>query len=158
MSTKISLREIALLTAKAFGITAKELDVRTGSSDRQCHARFAICTLAKEFRPEKSYSQIRVLFGYRDHTSVIHGLRATPRLIGRDEVFAEKFRLARAAVIAWKPGDAMPDGSIVFAPGEIARRAEPASRAKSVAPSAFAFLASRMSSERVRVPVKEAAE
>jgi hypothetical protein len=153
MDSKISLREIALLTAKAFGITPKELDVRTGSTDRQCHARFAICALAREFRPEKSYSQIRVLFGYRDHTSVIHGLRATPKLVGRDEVFAGKFHLARASVIAWKPGDSVPGGSIVFAPGERAGKLEPASRVKSGAPSAFAFLAHRLS----RVSEKETA-
>lgn len=154
MQPKISLREIALLTAKAFGITAKELDVRTGRSDRQCHARFAICALAKEFRPDKSYSQIRALFGYRDHTSVIHGLRAVPKLMGRNLAFAEKFRLARAAVMAWKPGDGPADASVVFAPGRPTPSSERQPAAKSVASGALAFLAQRLS----RVPVREAAE
>jgi len=150
---KIPRRAIALLTAQAFGITAKEIDVKAGRCDRLCRVRFAICLLIREFRPETSYPQIAALIGYRDHTSVIHGIREGRRLIARNQHFRECLSAAQELIMAWKPGDGPGDASVVWVPAKIAKTPERQPAAKSAAPSALAFLAQRLS----RVPEKETA-
>jgi hypothetical protein len=101
---KIPRRVIVLLTAKAFGVSAKELDARTGRTDRQARARFAICLMLQEFRPETTQPQMAVCAGYSDRSTVNHALREGRRLIVRDQRFADSLRVAQDSILAWRPG------------------------------------------------------
>jgi len=157
MTSKIPRRAIALLVSKAFGITPKELDARTGRSDRQCFARFAACFLIKELRPETTQRQIAAIIGYVDRSTVSTALERAAHLTVNNQTFAKNLLAARDLIAAWKPGDGQLASSTVFAPSTLAVIPRTPPARKSESPSAFAFLASRMSSNRVPVQ-KEVAE
>jgi chromosomal replication initiator protein len=77
-----SLREIAGLTAKYFGLRLAEL-----KSPRRRQplvaGRGVAMYLARQLT-DKSLQQIGEFFGGRDHTTVLHGYRRTEKLLGRD--------------------------------------------------------------------------
>jgi chromosomal replication initiator protein len=77
-----SLRDIACLTAKYFGLKLTDLK---SPSRRQplVTARGVAMYLARQLT-DKSLEQIGVFFGGRDHTTVINGCRRTEEMLNRD--------------------------------------------------------------------------
>ena len=94
-----SLREIASLTAKYFGLTLSDLK----SPERRqplVAARGVAMHLVRQLTG-KSYAEIGRYFGRRDHTTVLHGCRRTESLLARDRTtrlaVAELRRLLNAS-------------------------------------------------------------
>lgn len=77
-----TLREIAALTAKYFGLKLSDLK---SPLRRQAFVagRGVAMYLARQLT-NKSLAQIGEFFGGRDHTTVLHGCRRTEKLFGRD--------------------------------------------------------------------------
>jgi chromosomal replication initiator protein len=77
-----SLRDIACLTAKYFGLKLSDLK---SPLRRQplVTARGVAMYLARQLT-DKSLEQIGAFFGGRDHTTVINGCRRTEEMLNRD--------------------------------------------------------------------------
>jgi chromosomal replication initiator protein len=94
-----SLRDIACLTAKYFGLTLVEM--KSPKRRQPLVAGRAVAMYLARQLTAKSFAQIGAYFGGRDHTTVLHGCRRTERLIGRDratrQAVAELKRLLHAS-------------------------------------------------------------
>ncbi len=94
-----SLREIAVVAAKYFGLSLTELK---SPNRRQplVRGRGVAMYLARQLTG-KSFEEIGGYFGGRDHTTVLHGCRRTESLLARDratrQAVAELTRLLNAS-------------------------------------------------------------
>ena len=77
-----SLRQIATLTAKYFGLSLTEL--KSPLRRQPLVAGRAVAMYLARQLTDKSFAQIGDYFGKRDHTTVLHGCRQTERLLRRD--------------------------------------------------------------------------
>jgi chromosomal replication initiator protein len=77
-----TLREIALLTARYFGLKLSDLK-SSGRRQGLVAGRQVAMYLARQLTDE-SLGQIGDFFGGRDHTTVLHGCRRTEKLLSQD--------------------------------------------------------------------------
>jgi len=185
MQPKIPRRVVAELTADAFGVSMK--DLRSCSRNRtHTKARFAVWHMVREFRPETSLKELGNLLA-KDHTTVVNGLVRAKEFSCLNREFGDGLHRARRNITQWRPGSpvaAEPLVSLVHVAPKVetppAVKSEPAKTLRSLsrAPescggfeydawfrnslkdSEAQFLAIAMAEhpERVRVPVREAAE
>ncbi|MBI3837639.1 MAG: ATP-binding protein [Planctomycetia bacterium] len=78
-----SLREIACLTAKYFGL--KLSDLKSPLRRQQLVAARGVAMYLARQLTDTSLHQVGVFFGGRDHTTVLHGCRRTEKLLKRDQ-------------------------------------------------------------------------
>lgn len=95
----LTRRDVANLTAKAFGIAPRELFSRCRTYD-VVWPRQAAYLLIRETFPDSSLSQIGKTLN-KDHTTVIHGLRKAKWREGNNPVFASKLDEARNLIREW---------------------------------------------------------
>lgn len=81
-----SLERIFAATARHYGLTVETL-VGPSRSRTVCHARSLAMYLARHLT-DRSFSSIGRACGNRDHTTVLHGMRATSARIDADPVIA----------------------------------------------------------------------
>ena len=178
MHPRIPRRVIAILTAKAFDTSLSE--VRSSSRLRTLFfARCAVWYMVKELRPETSWEQLGDLLN-KDHTTAIHGLDRAKGLAELNRDFIARLHRARDLIAQWHPGEAqaaerkaalVPIAKTIETPP--AREIEPREPSYHGSPAEydswfkasckrseerFLRIASAIHPERVRVPVKEAAE
>jgi chromosomal replication initiator protein len=94
-----TLREIASLTAKYFGL--KLADLKSPQRRQPLVAGRGVAMYLARLLTDKSLSEIGAYFSGRDHTTVLHGCRRTEGLIGHDratrQAIAELKRLLNAS-------------------------------------------------------------
>lgn len=95
----LTRRDVANLTAKAFGIAPREL-FSCCRTYNVVWPRQAAYLLIREFMPDSSLSQIGKTLN-KDHTTVIHGLRQAKWREGNNPVFAAKLNEARNLIREW---------------------------------------------------------
>jgi len=93
----ITAREIIKVVAEEFDLTMVDMSKATHkwriSRPRQA-AMYAVRTM----RPDMSYPMIGRIFGLRDHTTIIHGVRAVQRRIEQDPEVRAKVEKALARI------------------------------------------------------------
>ncbi len=77
-----SLRDIACLTARYFGLTLAQL--KSPLRRQPLVAARGVAMVLSRDLTNKSLEQIGAFFGGRDHTTVLHGCRRTEKLFRRD--------------------------------------------------------------------------
>lgn len=105
MQHRVKRRVIAMLVAEAFDVSPSLLDGPT--RDRTVvRARQAAWLLIKHHwfgHYTASTTEIGLLLGGRDHTTVMYGLERAVYLLVHDRDFASRFREARRSIATWKP-------------------------------------------------------
>lgn len=105
MQHRVKRRIIAMLVAEAFDVLPSLLD-GPSRSPTVTRARFAAWLLIRFYwhgHSRASTSELGRLFGDRDHSTVVHGLRRAAELLFTDEDFAGRVREARHSIRAQKP-------------------------------------------------------
>jgi len=82
-------REISALVAEEFGLTFMDLTKQTRTR-RISRPRQAAMYVVRKLRPDMSYPMIGRLFGGRDHTTIIHGIRVVQERIESDPAYRAK--------------------------------------------------------------------
>jgi chromosomal replication initiator protein len=94
---RILIRDIQHAVAARFQIPVEEMWSARRSREI-VRPRQAAMYLARQLTP-KSLPEIGRLFGGRDHTTVVHGLRAVERRLAADDDFASRLLEARRMVV-----------------------------------------------------------
>lgn len=67
-------------------------------TDRLSRARFAAWKILRESKEGFTLEEIGNLSGYRDHGTIIYGLKRCADLLATDPYFAERYEMARASI------------------------------------------------------------
>lgn len=95
---------IAKITAEVFETTLKEL--RSDSRQRRLtYARFAVCHLLHDLRPELSDGELADVLN-KDRSSAVHGRERAPQFIRASREFANRVDRARELIAEWRPAAA----------------------------------------------------
>lgn len=85
----ITAREIIKVVAEEFDLTFMDLTKQTRTR-RISRPRQAAMYVVRKLRPDMSYPMIGRLFGGRDHTTIIHGIRVVEKRIESDPAYGDK--------------------------------------------------------------------
>ncbi len=86
-SQRPNLRQIAVLTAKHFGLSLA--DLKSPQRRQPLVAGRGVAMYLARQLTDKSFEQIGAFFGGRDHTTVLHGCRRTESLLARDRALRQ---------------------------------------------------------------------
>lgn len=97
-------RDVLGCVAKALDLRAE--DITSARRDKRLvRARFISAHLMMEFVPNSTLPQIGHSLGDRDHTTVIHALRAAEREIKYNDDFAKAVEVCRQRVLCWQTAE-----------------------------------------------------
>lgn len=99
---RITRKVIIGCTAAVMGLTREDITGQ-GRFRHQVRARWVCVVLIREFEPGISRPQLGEVLGNRDHTTMIHAIRASERLLRTDPEFAAIVEACRKRVLSWRP-------------------------------------------------------
>lgn len=89
-----SMNEVIRAVSKAFNIPADDLRYNRSQYQYLCRARYAAWHIIRRQR-RFSLQQIGQAFDFRDHSTIINGLRRAEYLLQHDPDFAARYEEAR---------------------------------------------------------------
>lgn len=94
---RVTGREVATAVAAEFGLTFMDLTKQTRAW-KVSHPRQAAMYAVRRIRPDMSYPRIGRMFGGRDHTTVLHGIRQVEQRMSVDAEYQARITRAMAQI------------------------------------------------------------